>query len=52
MKYSLTIVFLRDVHEGYLSLESADNEQSIFATELKNVDKDIKTVDKSFFKIT
>ena len=24
-KYSLPIVFLRDIHEGYLSLEDADN---------------------------
>ena len=33
-KYSLPIVFLRDIHEGYLSLEDADNKQSNFAIEL------------------
>ena len=41
--YSL-LIFLRDIHEGYLSLEDADNEQSIFASELKNFDKGIKAV--------
>ena len=46
--YSL-LIFLRDIHQGYLSLEDADNEQSIFASELKNFDKGIKAVAKSFF---
>ena len=31
-EYSVSIVFLRNIHEGYLSLEDADN----FATELNN----------------
>ena len=30
-KYSLPIIFLRDIHNGYLSLEKADNNQSNFA---------------------
>ena len=34
-KYSLPTVFLRDIHEGYLSLENADFRQSNFAIELK-----------------
>ena len=33
-KYSLPIVFLWDIHEGYLSLEDTDNKQSDFAIEL------------------
>ena len=43
-EYSLPIAFLRDIHEGYLSLEDADNKQSNFTTELKNFDKGIKTI--------
>ena len=35
--------------EGYFSLEDADNEQSNFVNELKNIDKGIKTVEKKFF---
>ena len=41
------------MHEIYLSLEGADNEQINFATELKNLDKGTKTTEKknmiSFF---
>ena len=37
-----SLLFLRDIHEGYLSLGDADNKQSKFATELKNFDKGIK----------
>ena len=48
-KYSLSIVFLRHIHDGYFSLEDADNKQSNFATELKNFDKDIKTCEKKSF---
>ena len=40
-KYSLPIVFLRDIHEEHLSLADADLKQSNFATELKKFDKDI-----------
>ena len=38
-KYSLPIVFLRDIYEGHLSIERPDNEQSNFANELKDFDK-------------
>ena len=38
-KHSLSIAFLRDKHEGYLSIEGADDKQSNFANELKNFDK-------------
>ena len=38
-KYSLPIVFLRDINEGHLSIEGADNKQSNFTDELKNFDK-------------
>ena len=41
-EYSLPIAFLRDIHEGYLSLKDADDEQRKFASKLKSVDKDIK----------
>ena len=37
--------FLRDIHEGHLSLEDADEEQSSFAAKLKNLD-----VKNSFLK--
>ena len=43
-KYSLLIVFLRDIHEGHLSLED-DGHQSNFAAKLKNqikVKKELK----------
>ena len=36
-KYSLPTVFLRDIHEGHLSIEGDDNKQSNFANELKVV---------------
>ena len=39
-----TYCFLRDVHEGYLSLEEADDEQSNFAAKLKNLDKGKKYI--------
>ena len=34
-KYSLPIAFLRDIHEGNLSIEGTDNEQSNFTNKLK-----------------
>ena len=37
-KYSLAIVFLRDIHEGHLSLKDADEKQSNFAAKIKNLD--------------
>ena len=47
----MPIVILRDIHEGFLSLENADEEQGNFATKIKNLDKDWKNKLKiSFFK--
>ena len=37
-KYSLAIVFLRDIHEGHLSLKDADEKQSNFAAKITNLD--------------
>ena len=48
-KNSLPVVFLRDIHEGHLSIEGADNKQNNFANELKNFDKNTKHVIKSIF---
>ena len=48
----ITYWFLRDISEGFLSLEDADNKQNKFPTELKNFDKGIKNLKKSIFKIT
>ena len=49
-KYSLRIVFLRDIHEGHLSLKDADDEQRIFAAKKKNLDKVKIQLNKTFFK--
>ena len=48
-KYSLPIAFLKDIHEGHLSLADADLKQSNFATELKNYDKGMKKPEKRLF---
>ena len=48
-KYSFPIVFLKDIHAGYLSLEDADNKQSNFTTAWKDFDKGVKTLEKSLF---
>lgn len=45
----LAIDFLRDIHEGYLSLEDPDNKQSNFSIELKKFDKGIKKLEKTPF---
>ena len=42
-----TYCFFRDIPEGHLSIEKADNKQSNFANELKNLGKDFF---KSFCK--
>ena len=34
---SLSIVFLRDIHEGHLSLKDVDDKQSKFVNEIKNI---------------
>ena len=41
--------FLRDIHEGHLSIEKADDKKSNFINELKKFDKAIKTLKKSIF---
>ena len=43
-KYLLAIVLLRDIPEGYLSIEKADNKQSNFFNELNIFDKGTKTL--------
>ena len=43
------VFFLRDIHNGYLSLEKTDNKQSNFVNELKNFEKDTKTLEKRSF---
>ena len=48
-KYSLPIAFLKDVSEGYLSLENADFKQSNFPIELKNFEKNTKIFLKCLF---
>ena len=47
---SLPIVFLRDIHDGHLSLKDADDEQINFAAQLKNLDNGKKQLKRSFFK--
>ena len=48
-KYSLPIVFLRNIHERHLSIEKADDKQSNFTNELKNFDIGMKALEiKSF----
>ena len=48
-KYCLYIIFLRDIHERYLSYKDADDEQSKFANNLRNIDKGLKSVEKIVF---
>ena len=45
----ITCCFLIDIHDGYLSLQDADNEQNNFATELKNFVKGTKAIEKKYF---
>ena len=40
----MLIFFLRDIHEGHLSLEDVDDEQNNFDAKIKNLD-----LKKSFF---
>ena len=42
----MLIFFLRDIHEGHLSLEDVDDEQNNFDAKIKNLD-----LKKSFFTI-
>ena len=45
-EYYLPIVFLRDIHEGYLSLEDADDEQCNLVAKLNNLDKGTRELKK------
>ena len=45
-EYSLPIASLRNIHEGYSSLDTADDEQCNFAAKLNNLDEDKKTIKK------
>ena len=51
-EYFFSVVFLRHIHEGYLSLEYVDDVQSNFVAKLKNLDKEKKNLKNSLFKIT
>ena len=42
----MSIVFLRDIHEGHLSLKDADDGQRNFAAKIKNLDKGKKAIEK------
>ena len=39
-----TYRFLRHIHEEYLSLKDAHDEQNRFASKFKNIDKGIKSI--------
>ena len=43
------LLFLKDKHEGYLSLVNADHRQGNFANELKKFGKGTKTPEKNSF---
>ena len=48
-------MFLRNIHNGYLSIRKGDNNQSNFNDELENFEKGTKAkkaLEKSFFKTT
>ena len=51
-EYSLSIVFLRDIGEGYLLLKDADDEETKFPKKLKSIDKCVKSIKKSYSNIT
>ena len=42
----MSIVFLRDIDEGHLSLKYADDGQINFAAKIKNLDKGKKAIEK------
>ena len=41
--------FSRDIHEGYLSLQHADDEQKTFTNILRIIDKVAKSIEKKSF---
>ena len=48
-EYFIAYCFLRDKHEGHISLEDAHDKQSNFDANLKKLDKGKKQLKKSFF---
>ena len=46
------LLFLRDIHKRYLSLEDAVVEQSNFEAKFKNLDASKKQLKRTFLKIT
>ena len=48
-KYSLSIVFLWDMHEGDLALEDADKEKILLSNELKAMGKGKIAIEKTSF---
>ena len=48
-KFSLPILFSKDIHERYLSLENADHKQTHSAIELKNFEKGTKRLEKKSY---
>ena len=42
-------MFLRVIHEGYLSLKDTNDEQIKFPNKLESIDKSIKFIEKKFF---
>ena len=49
IKYSLAIIFLRDMHEGHLSLEEAGKEQIQLVHKLKTLGKGKTPFGKRYF---
>ena len=43
------LFFLRDIHEGNLTLKDADEEQSKLASILKDLNRDVKPIEKISF---
>ena len=48
-EYSLPFYILRDIHEGCLSLKSANDKQNRFSDKLKTIDKGTNSAGKSSF---
>ena len=43
------MAFLKDIHERYFWIKDADDDQSNFPAELKNLDKGTEKIEKDFF---
>ena len=48
-EYFLPTAFLKDIHERYFWIKDADDDQSNFPAELKNLDKGTEKIEKDFF---